>query len=117
MPGTSRWRLQFAATIVAGLSAAVLVLFLVGETVGGDLSGLQHLVQLAPLVALIALGWRAPRLAGWLLIVIGALIAGAYLWMAEGTNAGAVERALVGGLFLLPPVIGGALFVAASRRT
>jgi len=59
---------KVAAMILLAFSAGVLLLFTVAETMGGDLSGLGHLIQLLPVVVLMWFGWRNPRLGGWLLL-------------------------------------------------
>lgn len=109
-----RRRLQLAATASGSVTVAVLLLFLLGEVLSGTVSGLIHLVQVVPLAALLAFGWRAPSRAGWLLLAVGATLAGAYLVQTGGV-ASAGERLLVTAIFLLPPMIAGALFVLAGR--
>ncbi len=108
-------RLELAATLAGGVTAGLLLLFLLGEVLGGDISGLQHVVQLAPLVALLALGWRYPNLAGALLLAIGLALAGAYFLESRGGSVAAAERALVAAIFLLPPILAGVLFLLAGR--
>lgn len=106
--------LQLAATATGGVTVATLLLFLLGEVLAGTISGLFHLVQLAPLAALLAFGWRAPSRAGWLLLGVGTALAGAYLLQVDSAVP-VGERLLVAAIFLLPPMIAGALFVLAGR--
>ncbi|MGE3960162.1 MAG: hypothetical protein AB7F65_00605 [Dehalococcoidia bacterium] len=114
---SSARRFELAATLVGGITLGLLSLFLVGEVFGGDLSGVVHLVQLVPLAALLALGWRSPNLAGVLLLAIGGALALAYfVETADSDTVSAVERALVAGLFLVPPIAAGVLFLVAARR-
>ena len=123
-----RVRLQLSATLVGGITAAVLALFLFGEVAGGDISGLAQVLQVGPLIALLLLGWWRPGLAGALLLAAGSALAGALLLAAGSALAGAYfvessdstvgrgEQLLVAALFLCPPMIAGALFLVAARR-
>jgi hypothetical protein len=111
-----RHRLQLAATLIGGVTLGMLSLFLVGEVAGGDLSGLSHLIQIAPLAALLALGWWAPQLAGALLIAIGAALAAVYLVAFERAPESTGLLLLVAALFLLPPITAGVLLLIAARR-
>ena len=66
--------LKIAALLAAAPTIGVLLLFTVGEVTGGDVSGLQHLVQLLPLAVVLAISWRFPRVAGFALIVAGVIV-------------------------------------------
>jgi hypothetical protein len=107
-------KLKVAALVLLGLPAAVLVLFLAGETVGGDATGLQHLVQLAPLAILGGVAWRYPRAGGLALIVIGLVLAVLYPWVFGGFPLSTVV--LVEMLLFAPPIVAGLLFVAAGTH-
>lgn len=110
-------RYELAATLIGGVTLGLLALFLLGQVFGGDWSGLFHLVQLLPLAALLALGWRSPNLAGVLLLGIGGALALAYyVETVDSDSVSAFERALVAALFLVPPIVAGALFLVAARR-
>lgn len=106
---------------VAGIAlllvpVAILVLFTVGETSGGDVSGLQHLLQATPLILLIALAWRWPRAGGATVLVVGVLLAASYAieWHPREMSLQAV---LVTELTLFaPPIAGGVLLLLASQR-
>lgn len=67
--------LKIIALIFPGLTIAVLLLFAIGETIGGDWSGLGHLIQAVPIVFLMWLGWRHPLSGGILLLVLSFLAA------------------------------------------
>jgi len=107
-------RLQLSATLVGGVTAAVLLLFLFGEVAGGDLSGLAHVIQVVPLVALLLLGWWRPGLAGALLLAAGGALAVAY-FVESSDSVEFPEQLLVAALFLLPPMLAGTLFLIAGR--
>ena len=110
-----RVRLQLSATLVGGITAAVLALFLFGEVAGGDISGLAHALQVGPLIALLLLGWWRPGLAGALLLAAGSALAAAYFVESSDSTVGRGEQLLVAALFLFPPMIAGALFLVAAR--
>jgi hypothetical protein len=62
--------LKIAALIFPGLTFAILLLFTIGETAGGDWSGLGHLIQAIPIALLMWLGWKRPLWGGMLLLVL-----------------------------------------------
>ena len=90
------------------------MLFAVGETSGGDITGLQHLVQLLPLAALLAIAWRFP-LAGGRLLVAVALVLAAVFPMLAGDSQRISTILLVELLFFAPPLAAGVLFVVAAN--
>jgi hypothetical protein len=67
--------LKIAALIPLGGATAVLLLFALGETAGGDWSGLGHLIFAVPIGLLMWLGWKRPSWAGLLLLLLGLLAA------------------------------------------
>lgn len=110
-----RRRLQAAATASGSVTVFVLSLFLVGEVAAGDPSGLAHLVEVGPLVLLLALGWFRPSLAGALLLAAGGTLVAFYVFETNDASVALTEQLLVGIIFLLPPVVAGVLFLVASR--
>jgi hypothetical protein len=64
-------RLKIVALIFPGLVVAILLLFAFGETIGGDWSGLGHLIQATPIVLLMWLGWKRPLWGGIFLLLLG----------------------------------------------
>ena len=52
--------LKIVALIFPGAVMAILLLFALGETFGGDWSGLGHLVQAIPIVLGMWVGWKRP---------------------------------------------------------
>lgn len=107
---------EVAATLIGGATLALLSVFLIAEVSGGNWSGLAHLLQVAPLAALLALGWRLPKWSGVLLLVIGGVLALAYFVETSGATVPAAERLVVAGIFLVPPMVAGALFLIAAHR-
>jgi hypothetical protein len=65
--------LKIVALIPPALATAVLLLFAFGETIGGDWSGLGHLIQVIPIVLLMWLGWKRPLWGGIFLLLLGFL--------------------------------------------
>lgn len=64
------WGTRIAALIFPGISLVILLLFAIGETVGGDWSRLGHLIQAIPIALLMWLGWKRPLWGGILLLVL-----------------------------------------------
>ncbi|MDA0365842.1 MAG: hypothetical protein O3B31_14195 [Chloroflexi bacterium] len=107
--------LRAIATAAIAPVVAVLVLFVVGEAGGGDLSGLQHVVQLAPLVLIVAAAWRFPTVGGGLLVVLSLVLIVGYPVWALDREISPLGIVLVEALLLLPPLASGLLFLAAGR--
>ena len=104
--------IKVAALVPPSLATAVLLLFAVGETAGGDPSGLHHLVPAALFGLLVWLGWRRPVWGGVLLVLAGLLVAFAIAGALRGPHPLApflimVAPLLVGGMLLLGTVAFG----------
>lgn len=67
-------RMKIVALVFPGLTIAVLLLFALGETIGGDRSGLRHLLQPIPIGFLMWLGWKRPLWGGTLFLVLSLLV-------------------------------------------
>lgn len=99
-------RLKIAALVFLGWTSAILLLFLIGETVGGDWSGLGHLIQLIPTLLLMWLGWKRPLWGGILLLVLGFLALQTFADALRGPEWLApfliiIAPLMLGGLLLL----------------
>ena len=90
-----------------------------GEVVGGDVTGLQHVVEIVPLAAFAAIAWRWPRLGGALLAGISVVLIAIYVGFAlmNGERGPAWLWLVVGLVLFAPPLVGGGLFWFAGRRT
>ncbi len=112
-------RIKLAASVLLGVPFTVLLVFAVGEMVGGELSGAQHLVQAAPLLLLLVAAWRYPRMVGLLLLGLGALLFGIWLiFFASEADPHGIEILgwVVSGLLLfIPPLAAGWLLLRVRR--
>lgn len=98
---------------IIGVPIIFLLIFLVGETVGGDISGLGHLVQLLPILILLIIAWKFPFAGGILFTSIGLVLGIMYAISAEFP----LETILiVEAVLFLPLVITGISFILASRK-
>jgi hypothetical protein len=70
--------LKTAGLIPLVWAVGILLLFAVGETAGGDGSGLGHLIIVVPVALLMWLGWKRPLGGGPLLLLIDLLAASLY---------------------------------------
>jgi hypothetical protein len=104
--------LKIAAMIPLGFMALILLIFAIGESVGGDLSGLMHLVPVV-LVGVVAwLGWKRP-LWGGILLLAGAIFEAVFFGLAlRGAGPGAVISPII--IMIFPLVLGGGLLIAAG---
>ena len=96
--------LKIVAIIPLGLATVVLLLFGVGEMVGGDWSGVGHLITAVIIIALILLGWKRPLWAGIPLLILG-------IWAASMFSL----RNLAALLILIGPLLfSGLLLLGAA---
>ncbi len=117
-PLPAETRLKLGASVLLAAPAALLLVLGVAEMVGGDLTGSQHLVQAAPLLALLGVGWRYPRAAGFVLCGLGALffVSWLVLIVISREPGGEIIAWIGAGFFLfVPPVVAGWLMLKASH--
>jgi hypothetical protein len=88
--------------------AGVLLLFAVGESAGGDTSGLVHAGPALAALGLIWLGWRFPATGGWVSLALGVLAFLRY-GLLPGQPLGSAAL-----IMAAPPVIGGLFFLASA---
>ena len=101
--------LKIVELIFPGLATAVLLLFAFGETMGGDWSGLGHLIQVIPIVLLMWLGWKRPLWGGIFLLLLG------FLGLHSFSNALRGSEWLAPFLIIIAPLlISGLLLLSAA---
>jgi hypothetical protein len=107
-------RLKIAGLILVMIPLTILLIFTIGETVGGDASGLQHLVQAAPLVLFTLWAWKKPRVGGWVLLIAAIIVAVLYPWSKpdQPLRFTALTELMLFG----PAIAAGLLFVVAARK-
>lgn len=86
------------------------MLFALGE----GLSGLQHLIEVLPLLLLAAAAWRWPQAAGYALVGIGLVLATVYPFLFSSFPVATILT--VEAVLFVPPIIAGGLFLLAARR-
>jgi hypothetical protein len=90
-----------------------LLLFTVGEIFSGDLSGLSHLIQAAPVLFLIILSIKKPFMAGLFLLIIGLVLGILYPFRVPFE----IQTILLVEIILfLPPVISGVLLILSAKK-
>src|SRR5512134_1233846 len=99
---------KIAALVFPGLVIAILLLFALGETVGGDWSGLGHLVQAIPIGLLMWLGWKRPLWGGIFLLLLSFLAFYAFVDTFSRADWVAPVLIIVAPLFLSGVLLLGA---------
>lgn len=101
--------LKTIALVFPGLTMTILLLFALGETVGGDWSGLGHLIQAIPVGLLMWLGWKCPVWGGILLLILSFLASCSLAEVLRG------PRWLAPFLIMIAPLfISGILLISAA---
>ena len=106
-------RAKIAALVLLGLGVAFYLMFAIGETAGGDITGVQHFPPAAILAVLLWVAWRRPLAAGIALLVLAVPLAAAYIALLVVRHLPPTWALVVA----LPPVVTGLLLVRAGRRS
>lgn len=101
--------LKIIALVPLAFMVLVLLLFGIGEAIGGDLSGLMHLVEVAFVVLVVGLCWKRPLWGGVLLLVGAAVEAFNVYRFFQNADASAIVAPLV--IIFLPLVFSGLLLL------
>lgn len=96
------------AEILLLIPAALLLVLGIGELVGGDTSGVQHFLQLIPLLVFAFLSWNYPKIGGVTLATVATILAILYFLFFSGFPP--LVRAINDAILFLPPVVAGMLF-------
>jgi hypothetical protein len=107
-------QLKRVGLAVLTLPILILVALAVGELAGGDISGLQHVVQVVPLAVLAWFAWRRPLWGGMALIALALILLMLYIVFIHGFPLPTVVLTLM--FLFVTPLAAGVLFVAAARR-
>ena len=102
--------IKIVALISLGIPLVILLLFTVGETLGGDWSGLGHLIQAIPIALLMWLGWKHPLWGGILLLVLSFIAGYSFANPLRGTDWLAPLLIIV-----VPLILSGILFLSAAQ--
>jgi peptidoglycan/LPS O-acetylase OafA/YrhL len=107
-----RGRTKIAGLVLLGLGLAFYLMFAIGETAGGDISGVQHFLPAVILGALMYVAWRRPLAAGIVLLVLAVPLGALYIAVLVVR-----DLPLTWALWIaLPPVVTGLLLVRAGRH-
>lgn len=112
MKGKSFQKLKITGLITLIIPIVFLLLFLFGEIIGGDISGLVHLFQVLPLLIIVFIAWKWPRVGGSILVYLGLVLGLIYALTAHFSVQTII---LVELILFLPPVIAGIFFLLSSR--
>ena len=107
-------QLKIAGMVFLAIPILILAAFAVGEMTGGDIFGLQHIVQLAPLALLAWLAWKRPLWGGAALIALALLFTGLYFIFIPRFPMPTVILTVT--FLFATPFAAGILFVLASRQ-
>ena len=113
--GRRGWRpsTKLIAIGLLGLGTALFLVFGLAELLGGDITGIQHLIPAAILAVLMYVGWRRPHAAGIALLVVAAALTAAGVSLFIARDLPLLSLAL---LFVLPSVVTGVLLVLDDRH-
>jgi hypothetical protein len=115
MTHPSSKQFKIAGLVLLAIPTLFLAAMAVGEVfMGGDLSGLQHVLQLAPLVVVTWLAWRHPLWGGVALITLAVVFTALYFIFIHGFPVATVLLTVM--ILFVPPLLAGVLFVLAARR-
>lgn len=103
--------LKIAAMVPLGFMVLMLLIFGIGEMVGGDITGIQHFAQLIVLGLIAWLGWKRPFWGGILLLGCAGLLAFVFVSMPAEPDMGAVISQFT--IVILPLAFSGILLLLA----
>jgi hypothetical protein len=104
--------IKIAALIFPAIPLVILLLFAIGETLGGDWSGLGHLIQAIPIALLMWLGWKRPLLGGIFLLVLSLIATYSFANPLHLQGADWLAPLLI---IVSPLILSGILFLSAAR--
>lgn len=105
--------LKTAVEIPMALLTAFLLFMGIGEMVGGDSSGLGHLLPAAVLGLLMWFAWKRPLFAGIILVLAGIVNSIPYLIATNRSHDWYLPVLLIS----IPLLLSGLLLLLAARKT
>ena len=106
-------RSKIAAFVLLWLGVGFYFTFAVGEVVGGDISGVQHLLPAAILVAVLWVSRRSPRRAGIVLLVLAVPFSIGYVALLVVRDLPLTWALVVS----VPPVVTALLLARAGKES
>jgi hypothetical protein len=108
-------RLKILGLALLLLPTVLLLIMGMGEMIGGDFSGIQHFVQLLPLVLLAIISWKYPKIGGIILLSLSTVLALVYAVM---THKSATLWAVIinDSVLFLPTLLAGILLMLSSKK-
>lgn len=106
-------RSRFVGYGLIAVPVVFLIIFAVGEFFGGQLGGLVHLIQLAPLLFLALFARVRMRIAGMCLMVVSVVLGAFYVIAMQDLSIWTIG--LVEAILFLPPFLAGLFFTLLSR--
>jgi hypothetical protein len=107
-------RLRLAGIACLAVPAVLFLLFAVGEIVGGDLSGVQHVPEVAAVAAIAWAAWRWPFAVGMTLMIAGAALALVFVLWLHPAGITLLGIAIMELLLFIPTIAAGACFTLAG---
>jgi hypothetical protein len=104
--------LKIAAMVPLGFVVAILLIFAIGESGGGDLSGLMHLVPVVLVGLVIWLCWKRPLWSGILLLAVAIFEAVSFGILLADAEPGGVASPVI--ILILPLTVSGLLLLTAA---
>lgn len=117
LPDSAKPYLKTVAVGLLAIPAVLLTVLAIGEMVGGDMAGAQHIPEALALIVLAAAAWRYPTRVGAILMVAGAVLLA--LWSLMSLTAdrhdSPASLVMVAVMLFFPPLVAGWLLYSAGR--
>ncbi len=107
-----KWMKRTALAICI-LPATFFIIFALGETIGGDMTGFVHIAQLAILATLSYIAYRYPYVGGLLMLFSGLLLAMSYV--SATRHFPPITILIVTMTVFIPLIVAGVLFISYAR--